>query len=414
VTEPKKKKRERGTGRIYQPKQSKFLWIQYYRDGKMLRESTHSTKHAVAEKLLRTRLAEIDAGIFSGPQVRRVKVIDLYMAFLDNYRITGKKAIKWAETNWDRHLEAHFGVLRASEVTSDVITAYIAKRQTEGAANATINRELACLRRAFYLGYEATPRKVSFVPHFEHLDENPPRKGFVDDAQYERLVKQNPPLWLRTMLALGYNFGFRKGELLKMRVGQIDLLNQTITLYRGTTKSGEPRLLSFAGLKDVEALLRECVRDKGSDHALLTRPNGQRIVNPLINWRILSVQAGLGEFRCPRCHAVIPVTMRCEACDKRWQGVQVRYNGLLFHDLRRSAIRNLVRAGVNEQVAMTMSGHKSRAVFERYNIVSETDLRAAVHKLAASRVAYAQNEHRTSTGNEEKDSLTRRGKEQVS
>jgi hypothetical protein len=95
---------------------------------------------------------------------------------------------------------------------------------------------------------------------------------------------------------------------------------------------------------------------------------------------------GLGELVCPDCfpelkEQTIDAKRRCFACGKKWRRQQLKYVGLLFHDLRRSGVRNLIRVGVQQKVAMQISGHKTASVFQRYNIVDERDIMEAGRKL---------------------------------
>ena len=113
-------------------------------------------------------------------------------------------------------LSRFFGEFRAAQVGTDSLNRYVQDRQEEKAENATINRELAFLKRAFRLALTASPAKLKHIPAFPHLPENNARQGFLADADYEKLVSAcaQTGLWLRTMLAVGCSFGWRKGEVL--------------------------------------------------------------------------------------------------------------------------------------------------------------------------------------------------------
>jgi len=326
------------------------LWIAFHdANGKLVRESSKSEKITDAQNLLKKRSGEAASGTLITPKMQRVTVSELFEAVVTDYR-NNEKTIAWVERLWKLHLEPFFGNMRAANVGTDQLGAYISKRKEENAANGTINRELALLRRAFTLGYKSRPRKVSFLLDLTEymLEENNVRTGFVDEAQYRVLAdRATGQLWLRTMLALGYTYGFRKAELLNMKASQVDLLGRSIRLNAGETKNGEGRTVTLT--ESCYVLVLELVKGKHSDDFLLTRSSGEPVRDFRGAWYALTDAAKLP--------------------------------GLLFHDLRRSAVRNMVRRGVTERVAMRISGHKSRSVFDRYNIVSESDLADAALKV---------------------------------
>jgi integrase len=188
-----------------------------------------------------------DVGSSTDPDIERLKK-------------KSDRRLKFLKGRWENHLEPFFGAIRASRVSTDDINRYIEHRQ--GAANnATINRELALLKRAFNLATECTPKKLKTVPIFpKRLKENPPRQGFVSEAEYQRLMDSSEEHWLRTFLALAFTFGFRHSELLEMRVRQVNLLERTVHLRSLTTKNEEPRIIKMTD--EVFMLLSRCIAGK--------------------------------------------------------------------------------------------------------------------------------------------------------
>ena len=344
-------KRPRGTGGVYKVSRSKFWRISYQLNGKLVRESSGCLNKTEAEKKLKERQQAIGNGNFLGPRIEKITINELYDDLLQDYRIKNQ-TVEWAERVWNVHLKDSFAGMRATNLGTNQISGYVEKRLGEGAAKSTINRELALLRRAFSIGFDSEPQKVTRVPKFhKHIvsEKGNERRGFIEEHEYRKLAEAAAgQLWLRTLLALGYSFGFRKGELLQMRCRQVDLLNNTICLYSGETKNGESRKLPLT--EECRSLVTELRRGKQPDDFLFMR--GSEPVRDFRDaWASLVEAAG------------VP--------------------GLLFHDLRRSAVRNMVRRGVPQLVAMKISGHKTRSIFDRYDIPDSADLVDAARKIEA-------------------------------
>jgi integrase len=385
LMENQKEKRASGTGSIFL-NGSNTWWIKFSDRGIAYRESSFSTDHKVAEKLLALRLAELKTDKFT-PRTN-VRVDELVNDLLSEYREKQQESIDSVEQRWRLHLKPFFTKRKAADVTTDMIRRYIAGRVKELAEPATINRELAILKRAFNLAMESTPTKVRIVPYIPMFTEKNRRKGFLKDEEYSKLVAEcGKQLWLRSMLAVAYNYGWRAGEVLGLRVSQVDLADRTIRLEVGTTKNDEGRTVKMT--KEVFPLLSACVIGKKQDDPLFTRDDGTPVLDFRNVWHGVCVRAGVSgqngasRFVCSKCEKTM-TKRKCECGSRRR-----KYDGLLFHDLRRTGVRNLRRLGVAESVAMKISGHKTASIFRRYDIIEHADLADAAARLDAKQESQA-------------------------
>jgi integrase len=200
------------------------------------------------------------------------------------------------------------------------------------------------------------------------------------------------------MFEAAWCYGWRESEVQNLRVHQFDPMGRIIILEPGETKNDIPRQTPPMD-ETIYQLVSACVAGKNPDDFIFTRDDGEPIGDFRGAWWKACVAAGVGRFLCNECRQIV-TGAKCQSC-----GGEKEYDGLLFHDLRRTGIRNMIRNGIPEKVAMVISGHKTRSVFDRYNITSYADLVDAGRKISEGRERIEQQakefDHRTATVNSE-------------
>lgn len=334
-------------------RKSTIWWCKYYVDGRPIRESTGTTDPRKAGKVLDQREARVTVGLPVMPRAEKIRVAELFEDLRHEYRVNGRRSADRLEFSLG-HLVPVFGLRAAHSLTAADVNAYIAGRLKAGASPATVNREQAALRRAFRLGL--AHEKIHRAPPIRALLEHNVRTGFFERAGFEA-VRRHLPEALRGVVTFAYVTGWRvPSEILLLQWRQIDLLAGTVRLEPGTTKNAEGRM--FVMTPELRATL-EAQRAE-TDAA-------QRKGGAIIPWVFHRGGRPIRDFRGAWKTA-------CKAAG---------LPGRIPHDFRRTAVRNLERAGVARSVAMRMVGHKTEAVYRRYAIVSEGDLHEAAQKLAA-------------------------------
>lgn len=337
---------------LYRREGSPYLWIQIYANGKRYRESTKTDKIRAARRILKQREGEVAVG--KHLVQKQVKFEDLEGLIVKDYNINKRKSIMRLK-NSISHLKEHFQGMRADKITPSGIDDYVDSRLSEDAMNGTINRELCALRRMGNLAKEKELihrfPKIKMLKEVDKAGKPNTRTGFFEHPELLDLKKALPG-YMKPVVTLAYESGMRREEILSLEWDQVDLKKGTVTLKPGTTKNDEPRVLYMS--PDLKELLTEHWNkraEKGSElpYVFPNRSGNGRIVNFSKAWRRALKKTGL--------------------------------EGRLFHDFRRTAVRNMVRAGVQESVAMKISGHKDRSIFQRYNIVNEKDLKQASKRM---------------------------------
>ena len=335
----------RGNGRVFQ--RGTIWWIAYYDNGREHRESSGSRERKDAVRMLRQRLGEVAAGALHAPQrpTRAVLMHDLFDLVEQNFQINGRNS----PANWRclSRMRKHFGRYTVQACTGLAIGRYMAARQRTGRKGATINRDLTVVRRAFRLGYEND--LVERMPVIKRLPELGVRNEFFTREEIDTLLPCLPE-HLRDAVLFGFLTGWRKGEITGLRWSNVDRAEAVIRLEPAQNKGRTVRVLALQG--ELAALIERRWQVRRVDHGTAGRVfhrGGRPLGKFHETWLTACRKAGLGH---------------------RW-----------FHSLRRSAARNMSLQGIPEKVIMSIMGHKTRVMFDRYNIVTEADQRAYAKRL---------------------------------
>jgi integrase len=378
------KMRAHGEGSLLRRKDCKILYAQFYKDGRQIRVSTGETVHQKALAVLRRLQGDSERGLASPADLKKITYAGLRAALIANYVERGNKSLVQRADGTESivglpQLDKFFGYeetihqgkisvvspgVPVARLTTDASRTFAQVRSAEGAGPAMINRSLALMRRMLRIAHE--DNKITAVPKIRLLKEPPP---FLEQDKFDELVGLLPG-YLRPLIIFLYWCGGRKGEALAIQWEQVDLDAGVIRLEGDQTKNEEARIVPLPSVLVVQ--LRAVTAKTGPVF------DG---TNLRVEWEKACAACGLGtRVRVEGERFIRTDRKRPRRVKNAWY----RYNGLILHDMRRSAISNLTRAGIGEQVAMKISGHKTVSVFRRYNIVAADDVIGAMRHLESA------------------------------
>jgi len=339
-------------GSIYP--RGKWFWCAYYRNGKLTREACkdkHGANTADAktsEKFLQARIDALTTEKGGGPAfvtraASKLTVGELADALKADYELRSKNSVQ--NLSHIARMKADFGDYLAVAITPEKVDAYIERRLAANDRPASINRTTQLLSQAFGLAVRrGTLAKAPFVRHLSEAGNA--RQGFLGEKEVEAVIA-HLPADLRDFTRFAFLTGWRKGEIASLTWADLD--GATIRLRGEHSKNGESRVVPLAG--ELTKLMDRRKKARRMDSPFIFHRDGAAVAEFRKSWASATKKAGCA--------------------------------GALFHDLRRSAARRMLRANVAQAVAMKITGHKTASMFQRYAIVAESDLAQALEQTQA-------------------------------
>ncbi len=361
---------------VFKRPDSRFYWYRFIFDGDRIQKSTQQGDRQEAinmESAERTRLARVRAGLEPATPKAEEKIQtvgELLAALLQHYEREGKASKQNMSTIAVANRE--FGIIKTVDLTKSESMTTLTAGSRKKVANATINRVTEIVAVAF---------KVAKLPapEMRHMSEKDnARQGFLTVPEFENFVKYLPED-LQDFCRFAYTTGWRLGEVKALRWQDVE--DGVVRLRGKDSKNRESRHVP------IEGELIEIFKRRRKARTVITpagimlaaefvfHRDGEQVGEFRKSWATACIAAELGWMVCPKCGSK-GTAHWCKGCK-----TETRYKGRTFHDFRRSAVRNMVRGGVPQSVAMKISGHKTASMFKRYDISDEKDLTSAMRNI---------------------------------
>jgi integrase len=342
---------------LYRQRGSAVLWLDYSIRGQRHRESSHSTSRREALDLLRQRIGDRRSGrLVANPD--KVTLADLRQGLERHYAREGLRSVERAQQAL-AHVVAYFGAgAKALTLTRQAVSGYVEHRLGEGATRDTVRYEVGVLNTAFSVAVE--DELLTVRPMFKRPPPGAARQGFFEAGGFAALLLELKDPTVRALVRFLHLTGWRSGEATGMTWGAAEWDDQApegapapvpgpsacIRLHTTETKGSDARAFPFAAATELRQLL--LAQWKVRHGVCVFHRGGRPIKDFRAAWEAACTRAGL--------------------------------DGMLVHDLRRTAAREYRRQGVSEGAIMKLCGWKTRSMFDRYNIIDAADLSEAAAK----------------------------------